>query len=393
MAYPDRLSGVPLTPRRRGAAIGGETHRTRVPAQNVHLPRARIRPRRGVKSKGLRGQKIKARQEKNQDRKGVGQAEKRLNDYFVAGRVRPPILLQQITKIPMDFSLHNDLLSIKINSVGAELKSLVKRETGQEYIWSGDPEVWPSTAPVLFPIIGKLKDEQTLIDGRPYRIPKHGIVRHNDRLELLSKLEDRIVLRLCSSEETYKLYPYHFDFRITFRLRNEHLIVYHEVRNNDEKPLLFHLGGHPAFRVPFFAGDRYDDYFLRFEHAEDSQSYRVTEQGTIGDDTRPVPWSEDGKRLPLTHELFAHDALVFKDLDSRSVNLESRSHGPVLKLDYAGWTHLGIWAKTNGDFVCIEPWIGLADSASGDGVFAHKEGIISLEPNEVYEMSYDIKIL
>lgn len=293
----------------------------------------------------------------------------------------------------MDFRLQNERLSITIDSVGAELKSLVKRETGREYIWSGDPAVWASTAPVLFPIIGTLKEGKTEIDGKDYRIPKHGIVRHNEQLEFYSKREDRLVFRLCSSEASYALYPYHFDLRITFRLRNEHLIVYHEVMNRDEKPMLFHLGGHPAFRVPFFDGDDYEDYFLRFEHSENSESYEVTDSGNIADTTRPVPWADGGTVLPLTHELFAHDALVFKDLNSRSVNLESRKHGPVLKLDYAGWTHLGIWAKTNGDFVCIEPWIGLADPAKGDGVFANKEGIISLDPNGVYEMSYDIKIL
>lgn len=293
----------------------------------------------------------------------------------------------------MDFSLENDLLRIKINAVGAELTSLIKRETGQEYIWSGDPKVWGSTAPVLFPIIGRLKGDKTTIDGKEYAIPKHGIVRNNDQLEFFSKLEDRIVFRLCSSEATREVYPYDFDFRITFRLRNEHLIVYHEVTNRSDRPILFHLGGHPAFRVPFFEGDTYDDYFLRFEHAEDSRSYEVTDAGTIANTTREVPWQEGGTVLPLTHDLFAEDALVFKDLASRSVNLESRTHGPVLKLDYAGWTHFGVWAKTNGDFVCLEPWIGLADPADGDGIFANKESIVSLAPNEVYEMSYDIKVL
>ena len=294
----------------------------------------------------------------------------------------------------MDVSLANDLLRITVQSTGAELTSLVKRATGQEYIWSGDPAVWGSTAPVLFPIIGTLKDGKTRIEGKEYAIPKHGFIRYNDRLELYSKSEDRLTFRLCADEQTLAVYPYRFDFRITFRLRNEHLIIYHEVTNLDERPMPFHLGGHPAFRVPFFEGDRYEDYYLRFEHAEDSVSYQVTDAGTVStQDTRPVPWQEGGRVLPLTHELFSQDALVFKDLESRSVNLESRNHGPVLKLDYAGWTHLGVWAKTNGDFVCIEPWLGVADAAEGDGEFAHKEDLIRLEPNDTYEMSYDIKIL
>jgi galactose mutarotase-like enzyme len=293
----------------------------------------------------------------------------------------------------MEFHLHNDLLAITVQRRGAELSSLVHRETGREYIWSGDPDVWASTAPVLFPIIGSLKDGSTAIDGKQYAIPKHGLVRHNENLELYSKIEDRMTLGLSSSEQTLARYPYPFEFRITFRLRNEHLIIYHEVRNEGDRYMPFHLGGHPAFRVPTVEGEAYDDYLLRFEHGEESRSYTVTENGTIGTETRPVPWTEGGTVLPLTHDLFARDALVFKDLKSRSVNLESRHSGPVLKLDYAGWTHLGIWAKPHGDFVCIEPWLGLADAEDGSGRFADKEGLIWLKPHGVYEMSYDIKIL
>ena len=293
----------------------------------------------------------------------------------------------------MAYTLANDQLKIKVTKVGAELASLVHRESGREYIWQADPAVWGSHAPVLFPIIGVLKGGSTTIDGEEYRIPKHGFVRHNERLELYSKLEDRLTLRLCWSEETLAMFPYKFDFRITYRLRNEHLIVYHEVHNVGDEPMHFCLGGHPAFRVPFFAGDTYADNLLRFEHPENSGSYTVTEAGTLTRDQRPVPWAEGGTVLPLTHELFDNDALVFDDLATRSIVLESRTHGPWLKVDYAGWTHLGIWAKPTGDFVCIEPWMGLSDFVDSDGHFATKPGLVELGANAVYEMSYDLKVL
>lgn len=292
----------------------------------------------------------------------------------------------------MQHTLENGRLSITVNQVGAELSSLIALDSGKEYIWEGDPEIWGSTAPVLFPIIGMLKDGKTLIDGQEYRIPKHGMVRNNADIELLQRSENHLTFRMHWNEETLQVYPYKFEFLITYRLRNEHVIVYHEVVNHDEKPIYFHLGGHPAFRVPFFEHEQYSDYFLRFEHEESSQRYSVMPGGTIGSDTRPVPW-KDGNILPLTHDLFAQDALVFKDLNSRSVILESAINGPILKLDYAGWTHLGIWAKPNGNFVCIEPWIGLADAHDSDGQFKSKEGLVALAPSQVYEMSYDIKVL
>ena len=276
-------------------------------------------------------------------------------------------------------TLQNHRLKIAVEEVGAELASIVNLETGNEYMWQADPEVWGSHAPVLFPIIGVLKDGETFIEGEKYSIPKHGLVRRNDKLELFYHSNDRLTFRMSADEENLKHYPYKVDFRVTYRLRNEHVIVYHEITNEDERPIYFCLGGHPAFRVPHFADDRYEDHFLRFEEPENSVSHVVTDQGTIGPDTRSVPWRA-GNILPLTHDLFDNDALVFKDLNSPSVILESAVNGPILKVDYAGWTHLGIWAKPNGDFVCIEPWMGLSDPYDSDKQFVNKEGIIELAP-------------
>ena len=289
-------------------------------------------------------------------------------------------------------TLQNHRLKIEIQEKGAELASIVNLANGNEYMWQADPNVWGSHAPVLFPIIGTLKGGTTQIQGNTYRIPKHGLVRRNDQLELFYHSEDRVTFRMNYTPENLEHYPYKADFRVTYRLRNEHVIVYHEITNEDDQPIYFCLGGHPAFRVPHFADDRYEDYFLRFESAENSASHTVTDEGTIGPDTREVPW-EAGNILPLTHDLFANDALVFKDLNSASVVLESQVNGPVLKVDYAGWTHLGVWAKPDGDFVCIEPWLGLSDPHDSDGQFVNKEGIIELGPGETYEMSFDIKIL
>jgi galactose mutarotase-like enzyme len=292
----------------------------------------------------------------------------------------------------MRHSIENHRIRISIDEVGAELVSLVNFDSGKEYIWQADPAVWGSHAPVLFPIIGMLKDGKTQIDGKSYQIPKHGMVRRNDKLELFNHSDDRITLRMCWSEETLKTYPYKFDFRISYRLRNEHVIVYHEVQNHGEEPMHFCLGGHPAFRVPLHDHQAYDAHFLRFEHDETAESNTVTKAGTISRVTKPVPW-QNGNILPLSHELFEQDALVLRNLNSPSVVLESRITGPILKVDYAGWTHLGIWAKPNGDFVCIEPWIGMADYEDSDGLFVNKEGIVTLAAGDTYEISYDIKIL
>ena len=292
----------------------------------------------------------------------------------------------------MAHAVENHRLRIVVNDTGAELSSLVNLDSGKEYMWQADPEVWGSSAPVLFPIIGSLKGGTTEVDGQEYAIPKHGFVRHNDKLELFYHGEDRITYRYCWCEESLKVYPYKFDFRVTYRLRNEHVIVYHEVQNHGTEPMYFNLGGHPAFRVPLYDHDPYDAHFLRFENDETAESHTVKADGTLTRATRPVPWTK-GNILPLSHELFEHDALVLRDLNSPSVTLESKINGPLLKVDYAGWTDLGIWAKPTGDFVCIEPWMGVADFEDTSGKLRDKAGVIELAGGETYEMSYDIKVL
>ena len=64
-----------------------------------------------------------------------------------------------------------------IDTLGAELKSFTDNNSGKDYIWCGDPEHWSGTSPLLFPIVGNLRDGKTIIHQKEYQIPKHGFVR------------------------------------------------------------------------------------------------------------------------------------------------------------------------------------------------------------------------
>lgn len=272
--------------------------------------------------------------------------------------------------------IQNDQLRVGITDSGMEISSVIHLADNREYIWQADPNVWGSQAPVLFPIVGGLKDGQYHFKGQNYTLPKHGFIRRNPNLRVVEQEENSITFELSSSPALKLIYPFDFTFRLTYLLKGNQLHQEHLILNESEDPMYFSLGGHPAFRVPHYEEESYNDYHLAFEYPESEASATVNDQGLIGPDTRPVPWQEN--QLPLNHQLFTQDALVFKKLQSRKVDLISKQHGKVLSVSYEDFDFLGIWAKPNGDFVCIEPWLGIADNHDTDGDFTHKEGILEL---------------
>lgn len=288
------------------------------------------------------------------------------------------------------YRIKNDNLSAAITKKGVELASLIDRESEVEYIWQADPAVWGSHAPVLFPIIGGLKDGTYTYEGKTYSLPKHGMVRNNGNLTVTAQTADSITLELRADEQTKKMYPFDFIFRITYRLKGRTLIQEHEVINEGRETMYFSLGGHPAFKVPLRKNEAYADYFLAFEQLESAPSYVVNGDGLIAAETVEVPW--EGNKLPLTHALFNNDALVFKTLESRRVELVSKQYGTVLSVHYPAFDYLGIWAKPDGNFVCIEPWLGIADAYDASGKLSEKEGIRSLAGGKSFMASFIIGV-
>ncbi|MEM7571949.1 MAG: aldose 1-epimerase family protein [Bacteroidota bacterium] len=286
------------------------------------------------------------------------------------------------------YSLQNDQLQIRVRHQGAELCNIIDRQSGLEYMWQAAPNIWGSHAPVLFPIIGGLKGGSYRYAGKSYRLPKHGMIRHAEDLSF-STGPDYIRCALKPNERTRAIYPFDFEFELCYRLKGRSIIQEHRIHNTGSSPLPFSLGGHPAFRVPLRPDEQYADYALRFEHYESAPSYQVNDEGLIANETRP---GLQGWELPLRHDLFAQDALVLRNHRSRSIALAHRERGEVLSVNFQGWPYLGIWAKTNGDFVCIEPWLGLSDSTEASGDLFEKEGIQVLAPQQLFFADYEIKL-
>jgi galactose mutarotase-like enzyme len=286
-------------------------------------------------------------------------------------------------------TIRTEDITVKINPQGAELTSLIKNNDGQEYMWSADPAFWSKRSPVLFPVVGTLKENCYYYKGERYELGRHGFARDR-RFETEDKSENEVVFLLKSDEESLTVYPFHFSFRIRYRVEEESLQVSYEVLNTGSEEMYFSVGGHPAFRVPVKEGEEYSDYYLEFEKAETVGRWPISAEGLIEEFTMPL--LDNSNELPLAKELFARDAIVLKDLQSQSVKLLSRKTAAGLDFSFKGFPYLGIWAAKGADFVCIEPWCGIADTVNADQQLPHKEGINSLFPGETFKRSWSVSV-
>jgi galactose mutarotase-like enzyme len=264
------------------------------------------------------------------------------------------------------------------------------KKSGKEYMWDANPAVWGSHAPVLFPIIGCLKDNHYFYKGKQFSVPKHGMIRNNRTLQVSEQTKNNVSFTLKYNDETLKAYPFQFEFTINYILHGNILLVEHVIVNGGNDSMLFSLGGHPAFKCPVNAGEVYEDYYLEFEKNEIASTWELDQNGLVTNRTTPV--LENTNLLALHGNLFNKDALIFKNLKSSSVSLKSKKSKQVLTVNYKDFPYLGIWAKPKSNFVCIEPWLGITDNFISDGNFETKEGILKLEAGKEFNAAYLIEI-
>jgi galactose mutarotase-like enzyme len=287
----------------------------------------------------------------------------------------------------MAVTIKNELLSARINEKGAELESLFSDETGLEYMWNADPVFWAKSSPVLFPIVGQLKSNTYIFEDKPYSLSRHGFARDME-FEVEETGADHVTFLLRSNEATRLRYPFDFDLRIRYSLERNCLTVSYSVRNITAGAMYFSLGAHPAFAVPLVPGTKYEDYFLAFSNEETILRWKITSDGQISD---PESFLQASKVLPLKKELFASDALVFKGLQSETISIKSSLHNHGLDFSFEGWPYFGIWAAPGADFVCLEPWCGIADSVDHNQSLTEKEGIQTLLPGSTWTREWSVK--
>ncbi|HEX4374182.1 MAG TPA: aldose 1-epimerase family protein [Puia sp.] len=283
------------------------------------------------------------------------------------------------------FTIENNLLKVSINAKGAELQSIFHKTHQLEYMWSGDPAFWAKKSPILFPIVGTLKNDEYFYNNRYYKLGRHGFARDME-FEPKNQTANSISFLLISNETTLQHFPFQFELIIKYSIEKDNLTVMYILKNISEGDMYFSIGAHPAFKVPLVDGTEYADHYLQFNKDETLPRWPISPDGLI--EKTPEPFLQDQNVLPLRKELFYKDALVFKHPVSSTVSLLSNKTDHGLHFNFSGFPYLGIWAAKNADFVCIEPWCGIADSVDSDQQITNKEGIIKLNAGEIFERKW-----
>ncbi len=282
--------------------------------------------------------------------------------------------------------IENDHLVIIISEKGAELQS-IKLNT-VEYLWQADPNYWGKHAPVLFPIIGELKDGKYVFDDTEYHLSRHGFAR--DKMFTANKTSDiSAIFTLHSNADTLEVYPFQFIFQVQFEIKRHTLYCSYIVQNVNEGDMYFSAGGHPAFKVPLNDKLKYDDYTLVFDGDTTLQRFLLN-NGLTNDLTETI--ALDDKKLHLRSSLFYNDAIVLKHINSDHIKLysEKDTHGLTFLLE--GFPYLGIWAAKDAQFVCLEPWCGITDNIHHNYQLTNKEGINLLASGATWKRTWSVEL-
>lgn len=270
------------------------------------------------------------------------------------------------------------MLEIKTKKSGAELTSI--KLDGIEKLHQGETH-WKRHAPILFPIVGQLKNGETMINDKTFKMGQHGFARDMEFEEIeLNKF------LLKSSEETLKKFPFEFELYVQYTIKDNELITTYTVINKDKTTMYFGLGGHPAFVCEYSTGE----YQIQFNEKETEIEFIQLENGLISNEKIPNILKENA--IDLVSDTFENDAIIMKNIKSNKVILYNKKENKkLLEFDFTGFPYLAIWSQKGAPFVCIEPWYNTADKIDSNGKFKEKENILKLEPEQKFECKYKIK--
>lgn len=275
-----------------------------------------------------------------------------------------------------------ELISFKINGIE-------KIHQGSDCVDENGKVYWKRHFPILFPIVGKLKRNQTIINGKSYEIFQHGFARDMEYTPV-TKLDNFHSYVLKSNKATLARYPFDFELYNTYRMEEDTITTIYKVINTGSINMPFCIGGHPALVIDPNEMNK-GNYYLEFEEDEEKIHFLYLVDGLIGTEYAKNRM-EDKRHMMLGPDSFKNDAIIMKGITSKRISLMHRyKEKPVFTVEFSDFPYLGIWSKPNAPFLCIEPWHGFSDSIKSSGIFAEKTGSILLKPGQSYECRYSIK--
>lgn len=276
--------------------------------------------------------------------------------------------------------IQNNRLSVMVNPMGAELSSLRSLSDGYEYLWQGNPSVWAGHSPLLFPIVGRLKDDRYTFEGKEYVLQKHGFARQ-ELFRVGDQTDTSVSFCFDDWKKHFESYPFQYRLTVRYTLQEDTLTVAHEVENLSETPMYFSIGAHPGFRCGKGA-------FLEFPMEETVQAQRFNEDKIIRPEREP--FLDHARVYPLKEETFLEDAYILEGLSSPCLSVVDPGASRRVRIAFGGAPFLGLWAKPGADYVCVEPWYGVDDDTFQTGKLSEKKGIQRLEGKERFCFSVQI---
>lgn len=287
--------------------------------------------------------------------------------------------------------IENQWLKVGIEKNGAEVRKVKNKKNGLDYMWSGDNKYWGRVSPILFPIVGRLKDDQLKINGQTYKMSQHGFLRDVE-FNVLEQSATNASFVFESAGRFLDVYPFEFKAIIRYMLKEDSLIVHWEIVNQNKEEMYFSIGAHPAFKIPLLENETSDDYSLHFTP---SANKNVMEYELKNSLIHEKGMANEISIVPLTNSLFANDALVYSNIDKINLVSNKTSHG--VEVLFKNFPFVGVWSRymdtdhTIAPFVCIEPWYGIADLYDTSGEISEKFGINRLESGCTFDAEYSIK--
>jgi galactose mutarotase-like enzyme len=286
----------------------------------------------------------------------------------------------------MTYTIQNDIISLTIDTQGAEMVK-IQDAKGKDFLWDAKPEIWARHAPILFPIVGKLTNNTYKLGEESYHLPQHGFAR-DQAFTIAQQSKHSLEFFLHETENTLKVYPFPFQLSVKYKLEGNGIITTYTIKNTGNDILPFSIGAHPAFMLqPEIA---VEEYYLEFEHEESGTVHPLREGLIQQEATKHLPFVN--RKLYLSEELFQEDALIFSHLRSEWIALVHEASHYRVQVSTKGFPWVGIWAKENVPFVCIEPWQGHADFIGHNQNFLEKSGVMLLAAGQSLSCSYSINV-
>jgi len=274
-------------------------------------------------------------------------------------------------------------LKIEVSNRGAELTSIKFNE--KEMLHDGK-KYWDRQSPVLFPTVGRLRDNKTIINNKTYTIPQHGFAKDME-FKLVEETKKSKIYMTKSNEETLKMYPFEFELYVEYITKENTLTVKYKVINRDEKDMLFGIGGHPGFKIDL----KQEDYYFELEKKEKNIEFMELDGQYISNEPAKNLLRDD-KIIDIEKDSFINDAIMIKNFKSKTVTLKQKEDNKkILEFNMSDFPILAIWTVPNASYICIEPWFNYADRVVETGYFKDKEGVLSLKQNEEFNCEFRVK--